>query len=452
MTGTQLTPRSDAALQEAEWYAAVPKGSGKIVTTGYLVLCVGVLGFGGWAATAPINGAIVAPGTFVATGQNKVIQHLEGGIIEKLHVKEGDIVTRGQTLLRMDGTAARTELRRLRLREYELLAQAARLAAERKLQKTIDFEAFLPRTNLGQDAETTRAVQQEVFDTRRRKLQREISILEQGILALQHDIEGTSARLDATTAQISLIRQELKGKERLHRKGLIRAPEYFAVKRAQENARGQLGQLTASINDSRAKILGTQHQIEQARDVFVQRAAEEQRTTRAELKDIRERLKAASSVLERVAVKAPVRGVVVKMHYHTAGGVIRPGNDILALLPLDNELLIEARVRPQDIDNLRKDQEAVVRLTALSQRVTPMVTGRVVYVSADSVPDERRSQNDNAYVVRVRLNPDETRDISNFVPTPGMPAEVFVKTADRTFFQYLIQPIYDTMSRAFRES
>ncbi len=455
MTGKDLVPKNDTGPldQTQEWYASVPKSSRKVTLVGYAIFALGVIGFGAWAGTAPIEGAIVAPGTFVATGQNKVVQHLEGGIVKKLLVKEGDIVSRGQTLLVLDDTTARAELRRLRLRDYELLAQVARLQAERRLEKTIRFEEFLPETDLGEDARTSQTVQTEVFATRRKKLQREIAILEQSISSLHFDIAGSKARLASTKAQIDLIEQELSGKEHLFKKGLLRSPEYFAVKRAKENALGQIGQLESTIKDSKARIVGAKHQIERARDIFVQRAAEELRTTRVELKDIRERIKAARNVLARVEVKAPVRGVVVKMNYHTAGGVIRPGHDIMALLPLGSELLIEARVKPQDIDDLRKkQQEAVVRLTALSQRVTPMVPGKVVYVSADSVPNETRAQDDNAYIVRVRLDPTESAKVDNFVPTPGMPAEVYIKTGDRTFFHYLMQPIYDTMIRAFRES
>jgi HlyD family secretion protein len=160
-------------------------------------------------------------------------------------------------------------------------------------------------------------------------------------------------------------------------------------------------------------------------------------------------------VLDRIQITAPVKGVVVKLRYHTSGGVIEAGKNIMEILPLDAELIIEVRIRPQDIDNVKRGQTAMVRLTALSQRVTPMITGEVVYVSADALPDEKKGAAQQApsdiYVARVKLDAREVAALQNFTPTPGMPAEVFITTTERTFFEYLTQPIRDSMARAFRE-
>ncbi len=175
---------------------------------------------------------------------------------------------------------------------------------------------------------------------------------------------------------------------------------------------------------------------------------------RGELVDVRERMLSAKGVLDRIRITAPVRGVVVKLRYHTQGGVIEAGKSIMEILPLKDELIIEARVRPQDIDSVKHGQHATVRLTAMNQRITPMISGDVIYLSADTLADERKSQQmgpTDIYIVRVKLNIEEAATIPGFSPTPGMPAEVYIKTSERTFFQYIVKPIHDSMLRAFRE-
>jgi HlyD family secretion protein len=175
---------------------------------------------------------------------------------------------------------------------------------------------------------------------------------------------------------------------------------------------------------------------------------------RGELADVRERMLGAKGVLDRTRIIAPVSGVVVKLRYHTQGGVVEAGKNIMELLPLNDELIIEARLRPQDIDSVKYGQKATVRLTALQQRITPMVSGDVIYLSADTLADEKKSQQvgpTDIYLVRVKLNSEESKVLPGFNPTPGMPAEVYIKTSERTFFQYIVKPIHDSMSRAFRE-
>jgi HlyD family secretion protein len=232
----------------------------------------------------------------------------------------------------------------------------------------------------------------------------------------------------------------------------VRKGDYFGQLRTKETIKAEIMRARSDIADNAARIEGTLSQIARIRKLAIQAAVEELHPIQAELKDISERITTAQSVLKRIDVKAPVRGIVVRLNYHTAGGVVRPGNDILTLLPLGDELIIEARVRPQDIDNLNNGQSAMVRLTALNQRITPMVTGRVIYVSADAIQNDRNQSADNAYVTRVKLDTASAAELRNFLPTPGMPVEVYIRTGERTFFQYLARPITDVMSRAFRES
>lgn len=458
-----MTKSKDVVLQkqnlpalpgDEEWFSDVPRNGRRPALLGYAVLFFGVFGFSAWSSTAPIDGAVVASGTFVATSQNKVVQHLEGGIIDEILSKEGQIVEKGQTLIRLKDTKARADLKRLNIRQAQLQAMDARLKAEAiGFSEKVDYPTDLIGKSSSRDVRAVIDTQNAIFRARRHKLDNEIAILNQSIAAYRQRIKGNAHQLKSSERQLKIIELELKGKTKLLNAGLVRKPEYFSLLRAKANLTGEIGRRQSDMHDAEERIIGTKAQIARARNIAIQTAVEERLGIEGELKDIRERIKGAQSVLTRVAVKSPVKGIVVKLNYHTAGGVIRPGNDILALLPLGDELVIEARIRPEDIDVVTTGQEANVRLTALNQRLTPIVPGNVIYVSADSLPNETNSlSKDNVYIARIKLDKNEANKIGGFLPTPGMPTEVYIKTGTRTFFQYLMQPIMDTVSRAFRET
>jgi HlyD family type I secretion membrane fusion protein len=222
---------------------------------------------------------------------------------------------------------------------------------------------------------------------------------------------------------------------------------------------GDLGELLGRIGDAKEKIARAEQQILQIRAAAAQKAIEELQNAAAELDDIHEQIGAAHDVFERTVVRAPVRGIVVKLHHHTSGGVISAGGLLMELLPTNDELLIQARIKPTDVSHVREGQHALVRLSALNQRLTPMIQGMVTYLSADIVSDQARgspqdqeSTKSVSFVVRVRLNPkDLASKVEGFQPTPGMPADLFIETGARTFFDYLLRPLYDSFMRAFRE-
>jgi HlyD family type I secretion membrane fusion protein len=442
---------NDIQPYQQQWFAQVPR-SGKVqARIGYGILAVWMLGFAAWGGTAPIEGAVVAPGLFVATTQNKIVQHLEGGIIRDILVREGERVETGQTLIRLDDTSARADTVRLEQRLAYLMAVQTRLAAEAAQQTKVTFPDELMRRTSDPEVRALLASQQSIFEARFRKLEKEVAIQQTTISGLKFSIAGDTARIVSLQAQLALIKEELDGKTPLYEQGLVRKPDYLALQRTQANLQGELKRYHAEIGQSQERIATAEEQIARARNTAVQTAVEEQQTVAAEFTDARERLVAARSVLGRLHVTAPVAGVIVKLHYHTPGGVIRPGNNILELLPVQDEQVIEINVRPQDIDNVKQGQDAVVRLTALNQRVIPMISGKVAYVSADALPNDKKQSLDNIYIARINIDPDSMKAIRDFVPTPGMPAEVYVKTGQRTFFEYLLRPVQDTMTRAFRE-
>ncbi len=451
MPGKELTAKAPVA--DVTWYDSLPRSTRFPTIAGVVVMASMVMGFGVWGNTAPIAGAVVASGVFVATGQNKIIQHLEGGVIRDIHVREGDVVEQGQLLVELDSTAPNTELRRLFLRRTRLTAIDARLHAEMREQPEITF----PEELAGSDSSEVKEIlesQRLTFTARRNNMNSDIAGINEGINALNERIQGSKVQLDGVRRQIKIIEEEVETKEYLLKTGLVRKPELLILQRTQANLEGEVGRIMGDIGDAKERIARALEQINGVKKTAIKTAVEQMHEVRGELVDVRERMLSAKGVLDRIRITAPVRGVVVKLRYHTQGGVIEAGKSIMEILPLKDELIIEARVRPQDIDSVKHGQHATVRLTAMNQRITPMISGDVIYLSADTLADERKSQQmgpTDIYIVRVKLNIEEAATIPGFSPTPGMPAEVYIKTSERTFFQYIVKPIHDSMLRAFRE-
>jgi HlyD family type I secretion membrane fusion protein len=453
MANRKIAERS--AVSDGTWYESLPRSTKLPTFAGMLVMALVLMGFGVWGNTAPIAGAVVASGVFVVTGQNKIVQHLEGGVIRKIYVREGDTVEAGQVLLELDDTPARTELQRLFLRRIRLTAMDARLQAEMREEADIKLPPEIVNW-LGKSPEVREIVdsQQMTFTARRNNLSSDIKSIQESINALEERIRGSRVQLDAVKRQIALLDEEIVTKDRLVQAGLVRKPELMVLQRSKANLEGEVGRIMGDIGDAKERIARALEQTNGVRKTAIKTAVEQMHEVRGELADVRERMLSAKGILDRVRVTAPVSGIVVKLRYHTRGGVVEAGKNIMELLPLKDELIIEARLRPQDIDSVKHGQLAMVRLTALNQRITPMVSGEVVYLSADTLADEKKSQQvgpTDIYLVRVRLNSEESRNVPDFSPTPGMPAEVYIKTAERTFFQYIVRPIHDSMTRAFRE-
>ena len=434
-----------------DWYADIPRSTRTPTICGFAIMLVTIGGFGSWSYSAPIAGAIVASGSFVATGENKIIQHLEGGVIKEIRVREGDMVTKGDILVELDQRQPQTELRRLVLREARALAMEMRLNAEMTEQDTVTFPEKLERST---DADIVEILSRErqSLKARRDSVKAEIATLKEGIDALEQRVAGGKVQLSAVQQQLGFIDEELKAKSGLLEQGLIRKPEVLSLQRAHANLQGEIGRLNGEVGDARERIARILEQMVGVRNMAVKTVVDEVHEVSAELKDVRERILAAEAILERVSIMAPVNGVVVRLKYHTAGGVIEPGKEIMEILPLQEKLVIEAQIKPKDIDSVKQGQHAMIRLAALNRRITPMIGGEVVYISADSLRSESRQVDaPDVYIARIKLDQLEVSKVPGFTPTPGMPVEVYIKTADRSFLSYLFKPVEDSMSRAFRE-
>ena len=437
------------------WYADVPRSTRTATLGGVVVVAATVMGFGVWGNTAPIAGAVIATGVFVTTGQNKTIQHLEGGVIREILVREGDVVAPGQSLIKLDDTSARAELRRHELKLYRLEAIEARLRAEIVGRRDFTFPAHLLEMRADPDIAALLTSQRIAFRARQNNTASEIAAHQKTIDALEEKIAGSRVQLAGVERQSQLLKEELEGKQALLQRGYIRKPEVLSLQRLAANLSGEAGRIGGDIGDSRERIARSMEQIDGVRKNAQKIASDQLQEINADLNDVRERIHTVKGILDRASINAPVKGTVVKLRYHTAGGVIEPGKNIMEIVSLQDELIIEARVRPQDIDKIKHSQLATVRLTALNQRTTPMVTGRVIYISADALPDEKQRAYPGVpdlYVVRARLDPKSLANVPDFQPTAGMPADVYIQTVERTFFEYLLQPLRDSMARAFRET
>lgn len=439
-------------VHDLEWYSEVPRSVWKQTVAGVVLTAVAFGGFGTWAATAPLAAAVISQGSFVATGRNKVVQHFEGGIIKELLVNEGDQVVESQPLVLLDETAALSKKRELFLRRVRLEATAARLAAQAQGTENVEISGILEQFKDDPDVSSIVLTQQLNFKAQRIKLATELSLLRQNMKALEFRSEGYVRHREAISRQLVLLQDEHETKRALLVKGLLRATEVKALQRAIADAEGQIGRLTSEIAETGAQLLKGQQQIAQAEEAYREDALDRLQSIQGERDAAREQSREADDVLRRTTILAPVSGTVVRTYYHTNGGVIESGKGIMEILPAAVPLIIEAKVRRNEIDSVKVGQKATVRLTALNQRTTPVLNGEVFYISADAMEDSKTAMNQqDVYIARIKVSADEISRVKGFSPQPGMPAEIMIQTAVRTFFSYLVKPITDSMSRAFTE-
>ncbi len=443
---------SDMTVQPGqEWYAHVPRSIRKHVIFGTILMVVSFGGFGLWAFRAPLAAAVIAQGSFVATGQNKIIQHLEGGIIQEINVREGDRVAAGQLLLRLDPTVANANSRELYLRQIRLEATEARLLAQNARDPRL---VFPPHLDAARDDVEIAAIldgQLLAFQVAESALQNDIGLLERNIDALSIRAKGYQTQLESHMSQLALLEDDARRKRSLLDSGLIRRFDVTAIERLVIEAQGQIGRLESEVDESEQIKLKYTQQIAQAKNRYAETALDHLQPIQAELDSVREQSRTATNVRERALIAAPVSGTIVRLYYHTPGGVVESGRPIMEILPDSEPLIIEVQIPRTDIDSVRRGQPATVRLTALNQRTTPVLNGEVFYVSADFITDTSTGVATEVYVARISMTPREITRVAKFTPTPGMPAEIMIQTAERTFAQYIAKPVVDSMSRAFRE-
>lgn len=414
-------------------------------------LAVGGLigGVGGWAAFASLNGAVIAPGAIAVDTNSKRIQHPEGGVVGRIAVREGDLVGEGDLLLRLDDTVTRANLMVVDGQLISFDARRARIEAERT-----DAMKVMPPPSLAgrlQEPAVAQALTGEtnLFLARRKGRGGQISQLSERLRQTDQEVLGLTAQIEAKSGELTLIGSELRDLEGLAEKGLIPVTRVTALKRERTRIQGERGQLIAEVARAKGRISETELQILQVDREFRTDIAKELRETETQIAELTEKKIAAEDRLRRIDVRAPRSGFVHQLAVHTVGGVIAPSDVLMFIVPREDALTLEARVMPQDVDQLRLGQETVVKFTGLNQRTTPELTGQVERIAADLTHERETGQ--SYFSVRVKLPPEEIAKLDGLKLIPGMPAEVFVQTGARTALSYLTKPLVEQFAHAMRE-
>ncbi|QRM31584.1 HlyD family type I secretion periplasmic adaptor subunit [Microvirga sp. VF16] len=406
-------------------------------------------GLGGWAAVTELSGAVVAPGAIVVDSHVKKVQHPTGGVVGEILARDGDRVRSGDVVIRLDETVARANLAMVAKSLDELAARQSRLEAERDGIEKVAFPSGL-KSRLD-DPELAKLIQGEihVFEYRRAVRTSQKAQFNERIAQLQEQIDGLKLQASAKADEIQLIQDELTGVEQLWRKNLVPITRVTALKREETRLRGERGQLISNIAQAKGRISETELQIIQIEQDLRSEVSKELREVQAKMAELVERKVAAEDQLKRIDIRAPQDGVVHQSIVHTVGGVINAGEPLMLIVPEADELSIEVKVSPQDIDQLQTGLDTVLRLSAFNQRTTPELKGRVSLIAADLVTDERSGI--QYYPVRVAFADGERDRLGSLKLVPGMPVEGLIRTGYRTVFSYLTKPITDNMTKAFRE-
>jgi HlyD family secretion protein len=434
--GVSLTVRASNAFEQE-------------LRTGLRVLLVALAMAGGWAALVPLAGAVVVPGNLVVQSNVKTIQHPTGGVVAEIAVHNGQRVGSGDLLLRLDATQARTSLQIVSKQLNEMRAKIGRLVAERDKLAELQVPAELSAQSNDATIKKLLASEELLFKERANARRGQTDLLQSRISQLGEEIAGLDAQVASKTKQLELIAGELSGVQELYDKRLVPLARLTALQRETARIEGERGQLVWSIAETRSKIGEAQLQIMRIDQDFRTDVVKELGESRAKEAELVERGVAAQDLLDRIEIRAPTSGVVHQLSVHTVGGVIRAGDSAMEIVPDSDDLQIEARLQPNEIDQVRTGQRAFVRFSAFNQRVTPQLTGTVSYVSADTSHDQQANM--PYFTVRVALSDDEIRRLAGLQLVPGMPAEVFMQTGSRTMMNYLLKPIADQMRRAFVE-
>ncbi|ALK08672.1 HlyD family type I secretion periplasmic adaptor subunit [Blastochloris viridis] len=430
--------------------AAVSRSIRRHLGAGAVVSVVLVGGAGGWAAATNLAGAVVATGHFIVESRVKKIQHPTGGVVGQIRVREGQRVTAGEVVMCLDATQTRANLAIVTKRLDEFAARRARLEAERD---DVEMIAFAPDLQArADDPEVARLIagERRLFELRREARLGQKAQLRERILQSETEIQGLIAQEEAKARSTVLIGLELKGVRKLWEKGLVSVQRLMALEREAVNLDGERGRLSAAQAQSSGKIAETRIQLLQIDQDFRSEVASSLRDIEAQTAEYVERKVTAEDQLKRTDIVAPQTGVVHELAVHTIGGVISSTDTVMLIVPDSDRLALEARLTPQDIDQVRLGQPAVLRMSAFNQRTTPELNGTVSHVAADLTEDPRTGI--SFYLIRIMVPAGELARLGTLTLAPGMPAEVFVQTGDRPAISYLLKPLTDQIARAFREN
>lgn len=430
---------------------AIATDYGRRIRVGVYILLVSVVGFGGWAALAPLEGAAVAPGQVVVDSENRVVQHLEGGIVSAIYARDGEQVEAGQPLIELSDTQARSQLDIVEAQLWETLGREARLRAERVGAAAITFPSELLERKGSLEVSNILEGQQALFESRTESQEGQTRIYEQRIRALSQQMEGVKALARNLDARIASYREELDNWQELFEQELADRTRINEMQRELYRLQGEKSAKDSQLAELEIKIGETRSELLVTRQSYAEDVSEQLREAQQALADLRARRTALRDTLQRTTITAPATGTIVGMKVHTVGGIVRAGDTLLEIVPEDQEFAIQVRVQIQDIDRVAIGQMADVRLSAFKLQMADVVEGSVARVSADAYEDEKSGERYYESRVTITERGLETMKEQGMYLMPGMPAEVMIKTGERTMLQYLLDPLSRLFSRAFRE-
>lgn len=410
-----------------------------------IVLAVG--GFGIWAALAPLNAAAVARGEVKVENYRKTIQHMEGGMIRTILVRDGDAVEAGQPVMLLDDTAIRARWTQQTFQYWDTLATMARLRAERAEVTKVDFASLMPNMDHPRAREVIHA-QEQLFKARRALLDGQVAVLRKRMVLNEREAEALAAEQMSADRQLKLIQEEIKSTQYLVDRGLGRRPQLLSLQREGERLTGQRDDYGARIARLRQSQASTELDIANITYKQMDDVANQLREMEAQARDLEQQLAATTDALQRTVVRSPQRGVVVGLNFHTIGAVLQPGEKLMDVVPGNESLIVEARVAPEDIDRVHPGREAQIRFHTFLRGLTPPAQGVVTQVSADLFHDERTGN--PYYQARVALDPQSLAHLPGPL-VPGMQTDVLINTGERTALEYLIEPLSRAVSTAMRE-
>lgn len=421
-------------------------GRARMIGVVIVLLTFGV--FGGWAALAPLQSAAVAPGIVTVKGNRKSIEHLEGGIVAELPVKDGDMVEAGQLLISLDDTQARAQLEMAMSQYYAVKAVESRLLAERDGQDRIDFDPVLADGADPRASDSMRS-QQQVFEARRNAHEGEIAVLEQRIEQLGQQVQGAKGLMAGKQRLEDSFREEYADYAGLQAQGYTDKQRLRELERNLANTEGEVAELVSEVARLEINAGETRLEILQLQKAFHTSVVEQLGEVQIQVFDLEERIRATADRAERTSIRSPVAGVVVGMDVTTLGEVVKPGETLLYVVPNAEDLIVEARVDPADIDRVVSGQSADIRFSSFSSATTPVIEGQVTSLSADALRDENSGL--AYYLARVEVTPEGYDMLDDLVLVPGMPAEVLINTGSRSLLAYLTQPVRNAFARSMLE-
>lgn len=416
---------------------------------GLVVVTLLTCGIGGWASTAQISGALIAPGSIVVDSNVKKVQHPTGGVVGEVRARDGDRVKAGDIVVRLDDTVTKASLAIVTKGLDGLLARRARLLAEQDGADRIIFPPELMESFANPDVRSLIGNEVKLFQVRSSGRVNQKAQLKERIAQLKEEIGGLEAQENAKSREIELIQKELVGVRDLYAKNLVQISRLTVLERDAARLDGDRAQFIAQKAQAKGKITEIELQIIQIDKDLSSEVSKEMREINDKIGEFVERKVTAEDQLRRVDIRAPLDGMVLQSTVHTVGGVITAGDAIMLIVPESDNLSVEAKVNPQDIDQLRIGQKTLLRLSALNQRTTPELNGTISRISPDTTTDQRTGQ--SYYTIRVSLPPEEVARLGDVKLIPGMPVEAFVQTGERTMISYLAKPLSDQLMRAFRE-